>query len=167
MSKTSMVKLEEVKDAGKDAGLITLGLIAANALTKNVIKKDTIAVNGAITVVGILGAAAIENPSVKLICMGVAAYGALKVANNLIAPTPIAGVAGFEGLIPDSVKAKLAKFIPSFGNVDEEGRDQLTGREYEDTEDVNLDDAPYENQYAENSYEETVQGLGDATALLV
>jgi len=153
---------KEAFEGAKDLGLIAAGMIGAHAVV-TMTKKDTAIVNGGIALVGFGAAVAIKNPYVRMIGLGMSAYGLIKLANNAVKEVATPGTTeGLNGLLPENVKSMIRKFIPTLSGMDEyagigEADDDIAG--------LSLDDVTMreENGYSGNDYE-NVEGLGEAAS---
>ena len=127
----------EVKDAALSAGLVAGGFFVAGVLAKVVKQANTI--GGVVLMVGgALGVWKAKPMWAKMLCLGAASYGLVRLANsamNKLTSTP-AGTSGLAGLIPDSVKEKIRQYMPTLAGDE----DLLTGDDDYNMGDVNLDD---------------------------
>ena len=159
MENLSIDKLKEpAKKASMEILAISGGMIGANVIVKG-LKKDNLAGNSVLLVGGAIGAAIVKNPTLRLLIIGGAVFGGMRCLN--IAAKKVTGsTEGLAGLIPDSIKAKIAQFMPQLN-----GAETLLG-EGDDFGDVNLDDV---GEVGYSQYEEvgsSVNGLGSSSLLL-
>lgn len=121
----------------KDLGMVASGMIAAHALV-TVTKKDTVLVNGGIAIVGLGVAMKAKNPLVKMLALGASAYGSIKLLNSVTKEVAAPNTTeGLNGLLPESAKAMIRKFIPTLKGI--EGAEENVAGD-EDMGDVNLDE---------------------------
>jgi len=113
----------EAIEAAKALGGLTIGMIAAHNIS-NVIKKQKPVVqnslNGAMVIGGAFGFVKAKSSLLKYISLGAAAFGAFKliaVATNSVAMP--GKTEGINGLLPDSVKNSIRKFLPTFAGIEE------------------------------------------------
>lgn len=155
---TGQEAMAEVKNLGGLAG----GMIAAHALL-TMTKKNSAMVNGGVAIVGLGVAMKVKNPTLKMLALGASAYGAIKLLNNVTKEVAAPGtVEGLNGILPESAKAMIRKFIPTLGEVDE----LLAGHS---TTDIDLDGLSLDDVSMRGELDESissVEGLGEAAELL-
>jgi len=169
-AKSFMPTGKEAMDAGKDLGAILGGMIGAHAVVA-LTKKDTPLVNGGLLVVGSLAAMKVKNPLLRMLSLGAAAYGGIRLINNgvkvVAAPETTEGL---NGILPESAKALIRKFIPTLSGLEElAGEEDFSGGD-DDINGLSLDD--FENRSEPKGIEgfgnteELVSGLGDTVELV-
>ncbi len=117
----SSFSMDNIKSWGLAAAATVSGMIVSHVAMKAMKKQDSLALNGGLVVAGIGGAIYFKNPWVKLIFLGAAGYGLIRVANiavKEIAAPGNSGAAGLSGFISESIKSKIRGFLPSLGNTD-------------------------------------------------
>ena len=154
----------EALEGVKDLGMLALGMIGAHAVTA-VTKKDTALVNGGIALVGLGVAIKAHNPLIKMFGLGVSAFGTIKVINGLVkeVATPQT-TEGLNGILPESAKALIRKFIPTLSGADDmqgaydnlNGDDDMRG-----ADDLSLDDESMRGDDDMRGTDE-MQGIGSA-----
>ena len=154
----------EALEGVKDLGMLALGMIGAHAVTA-VTKKNTALVNGGIALVGLGVAIKAHNPLIKMLGLGASAYGTIKVINGLVkeVATPET-TEGLNGILPESAKALIRKFIPTLSGDDDmrgayenvAGYDDMRG-----TDDLSLDDDSMRGDDDMRGTDE-MQGVGNA-----
>lgn len=161
---------DELLVSGASIGGVVAGIVAGHALV-TVTKKDSLLVNGGLLVGGFYGACKVKQPFLKMMCVGVATYGGLKLvgagvkaATEAVAPGTTGGLSG---MLPDSVKEALRKYIPSFAGVDEiaglgNADDYMNGTD-DEFGNLSLDDQGSRDTYAGT---EEYAGIGDAMQLV-
>lgn len=118
-AKSFMPTKDEALSSVKDLGGLAGGMIAAHAIV-TMTKKDTPIVNGGIAIVGLVAAMKVKSPLVKMIALGASAYGSIKLLNNLTKEvTNSESTAGLSGILPESAKAMIRKFMPTLSGMDE------------------------------------------------
>lgn len=97
------------------------GMVVSHVAIKAIKKQDSLLVNGGILAAGIGGAMYFKNPWIKLLFLGAAGYGLIRVANiavkEVTAPGDT-GAGGLSGFIPETLKSKIRNFIPSLGSTE-------------------------------------------------
>lgn len=157
---------KEAIDGVKDLGAIAGGMIAAHAIV-TMTKKDTAIVNGGIAIVGLGVAIKAKNPLVKMLALGASAYGTIKLINNVTKQVAAPETTeGLNGILPESAKAAIRKFIPTLSGMDDiAGADDFSGDD--DIKGLSLDD--FEMRGTEDNYqgleENAMQGLGEVVDL--
>lgn len=135
LSKESIDKsgftMDNLKAWGLASAAAVSGMIVSHVAMKAIKKQDSILVNGGILAAGIGGAMYFKNPWVKLMFLGAAGYGLIRVANiavkEISAPGD-SGAAGLSGLIPETLKSKIRSFLPTLGSTETLlGEDDLHG----------------------------------------
>lgn len=169
-AKSFMPTAKEAMDTGKDLGTLVGGMIGAHAAV-TLLKKDSPIVNGGILIAGGVVAMKVKNPVFRMLALGAAAYGGIRLMNNgLKAVTVPESTEGLNGLLPESAKALIRKFIPTLSGMDEvAGYEDLNGDD--DMNGLSLDDFGATRNDEPGSMEglgemEQVAGLGEAAALL-
>lgn len=163
--------IEHVKDSAIDVGAIAGGMIAANVALKAT-KKDTLGANAGLAIVGLIGATTVKQPALQMAMLGVAAFGAMRTLSHMVAPAPVQGMDGMEGLISEPLKAKIRKFLPTISGIDDEDIFKLKGTSFEELtgyEELTGDDDLHgsdEFGAIDTSYEE-IRGLGESSAMLI
>ena len=151
--------IQNLKTSAIDAGLIPLGMIAANVGVKT-IKQDNVIANGILALGGFAGSAFVKHPALKALLLGVSVFGTLRCAtiglNTITEPGATEGIAG---LIPEGMKEKIRKFIPQLSGDEE--LDSLTGDEI-NLDDVGTIDIPYEEVSGDGT-----AGIGEVERLLI
>lgn len=122
-SAASGLNFDNAKSYASATGLLAAGFLVAHNGLKLIKMQDSLIANLGATAVFVAGAMMIENPWIKLALIGAAAYTGVKTLSiglmHVVAPsasTPDA-VKGLSGMIPDSVKEHIAKFLPTFGDI--------------------------------------------------
>ena len=148
--------INQAKETGIDIASIAGGMVAANIAVK-AIKKDNLLVNGTVAVAALAVATKVKSPALKMMLLGASVFGTMRCLT--IAVKGVTGnTQGIAGLIPESIKAKIAKFLPQLN-----GAETLLG-EYDDFGDVNLDDVgTVDANYEE--VESTTNGFGSSLLL--
>lgn len=169
-AKSFMPTLKEAMDSGKDLGALAVGMVGAHAIV-TMTKKDTAIVNGGIALAGLGVAMKAKSPLIKMIALGASAYGTIKLLNNVTKEVAAANtVEGLNGILPESAKALIRKFIPTLSGVEElAGDDEFSGYD-----DLSLDDYELRGEEdlmglsGEEDYSGTdeMAGLGEAVSLL-
>lgn len=110
---------QEAISGVKDLGMVALGMIAGHAVIATT-KKDSPLINGGLAVGGLGLYLKAKNPMVKMIGLGVSAYGTIKLVNNATKTVASAETTeGLNGLLPESVKSMIRKYIPTLSGMDE------------------------------------------------
>jgi len=158
---TGQEAMAEVKNLGGLAG----GMIAAHALL-TMTKKDTVIINGGVAVVGLGVAMKVKNPTLKMLALGVSAYGAIKLLNNVTKEVAAPGtVEGLNGILPESAKAMIRKFIPTLSGMDDvSGSDESYQGTDSDLDGLSLDDLSIRGELSESI--SSVNGLGEVLELV-
>lgn len=149
----------------KDLGMVASGMIAAHAIV-TMTKKDNAMVNGGIAVLGLGVAMKAKNPLVKMLALGASAYGSIKLLNSVTKEVATPNTTeGLNGLLPESAKAMIRKFIPTLSGV--EGAEENVSGNDDEMGDVNLDD--FTTRGTEEtiaSSERELEGLGEILNLV-
>ncbi len=160
-SETSALSLvptgKEAIEAGKTVGGIALGIIAGHAAVNMVGKINTPIGHGILAAGGFYGAMKVKNPLLKMACAGVAVYGTLRLAGKATA-VAAESTSGIAGMIPESVKSALKKFIPTIAGVEE-----VAGLNGGDFGTVDIDDQGAAG--TDGAEDATIEGLGATTLL--
>lgn len=123
----------------KDLGMVASGMIAAHAIV-TMTKKDTAIVNGGIAVLGLGVAMKAKNPLVKMLALGASAYGSIKLLNSVTKEVAAPNTTeGLNGLLPESAKAMIRKFIPTLSGV-EGAEENVSGNDDDDIKGLSLED---------------------------
>jgi hypothetical protein len=157
---------KEILDGAKDLGLIAAGMSAAHiALTA--IKKDNWMVNSGLAVAGLGVAVAVKNPIVRMIGLGAAAYGTIKLINSGVKEIATPGTTeGLNGILPEKAKAMIRKFIPTLSGMDEAAGISGLGNADDEFSGLSLDDfgtreeSTYSNMSGFGDIEESAAGVG-------
>ncbi len=164
---------EEALKGVKDLGMVALGMLGAHAVLVAT-KKDTLIVNGSIALVGLGVAIKVKNPLIKMLGIGASAYGVIKVLGNAVKEVAApATTEGLNGILPESAKAMLRKFIPTLSGMDDmSGDDYMNGiDDMQGTDDaikmLSLDDESMrgEDEPMRGAYDTEMSGLGEASTL--
>lgn len=158
----------------KDLGLVTLGMIGAHAIIATT-KKDTLMVNGGIALAGLGVAIKVKNPLIKMLGIGASAYGVIKVLGNVTKEVASpATTEGLNGILPESAKAMLRKFIPTLSGMDDmqgaddymNGMDDMQGTD-DAIKMLSLDDESMrgDDESMRGTYDNDMSGLGEASTL--
>lgn len=132
----------DLKGAAIDAGSLLGGMVAGNVVVK-LVKQDNAKGNGVLALAGLGGYTVMKNKSnipqwAKMLTLGVGLYSGLRLLTigmqEATNPETTEGLAGF---LPDSLKAKMRKFIPSLSGIEDRG---LFAGVDDGDEDINLDD---------------------------
>lgn len=174
-TKTGMMPTgAEMLKGAKSIGMVTLGLIGGHALAVTT-KKDTLIVNGGMAIGGLGLSLMVKNPYVKLLGLGVSAYGVIKAVGNVVKETTApATTEGLNGILPESAKAMIRKYIPTLSGIDDmqgaddymNGMDDMQGTDDAikmlslDDESMRGDDEPMRG-----AYDNDMSGLGEASTL--
>jgi hypothetical protein len=127
---SSGLSFDNIKTYGASTGTVVAGMVVAHVALKAIKKQDSLLINGGLVVGGLVGAMQLQNPWLKLLCLGAAGYGTIKclnIATKEITAPGDTGAAGLSGLLPESIKAKIRGFIPTLGEVTLLGDDDLQG----------------------------------------
>lgn len=115
--------LQNLGTSAAGLGVVTAGFLVAHNGLKLAGMQEKFLVNLGLTAASIAGLMYVNHPLAKLAILGVGIYAltntisiGVKEVVSPSASTP-AAVKGLSGLIPDSVKEKIAKYIPNFGEV--------------------------------------------------
>lgn len=163
----------EMLKGAKNVGMIALGLVGGHVLSVTT-KKDTLIVNGGMALGGLGLAVMVKNPYVKLLGIGVSAYGVIKTVGNVVKETTApATTEGLNGILPESAKALIRKYIPTLSGIDEvQGMDDMSGdddiRGVDDAiKMLSLDDDSMrgDDDAMKGTYINQMTGLGDASNL--
>lgn len=122
------LSFDNIKSYAASTGTIVGGMVVAHIALKAIKKQDSLLVNGGLVLGGFVGAMKLQNPFLKLLCLGAAGYGTIKVLNiavKEVAAPGDSGAAGLSGLIPEGIKAKIRGFIPSLGETNLLGIDDM------------------------------------------
>lgn len=172
-AKSFMPTAKEAIETGKDLGMIAGGMIAAHALV-TMTKKDTAIVNGGIALAGLGVAMKAKSPLIKMLALGASAYGTIKLLNNLTKSVAAPETTeGLNGILPESAKALIRKFIPTLSGMDEisGAYEDLTGDS--EIDGLSLDDfgmrgddttSVIEGMSGEEPF--AVEGLGEVMSLI-
>lgn len=124
--------LNDAKSAGGTLGVMTIGFVGANQVNKFISEKVTkgrTAVKGGLAVVSALGSVKVKNSWLKSLLMSVALFFGVSTLND-IASSP-----ALSGDEPDGMKSKvgaiLRKYIPTLGDLDENGETWLDEGQYQ------------------------------------
>lgn len=151
----------------KDLGGLATGMITAHALV-TLLKKDTVIVNAGIALVGLGVGMKVNNPLVKMIGLGAAAYGTIKLVNSLTKEVAAPGTAGLNGILPENVKSAIRKFLPTLSGMDEFAGSHNDSDDMRGTDEVinnlSLDDVSVRNEFAGHE-NQAMEGLGEAIDL--
>lgn len=124
--------MDNLKAWGLASAVAVSGMVVSHIAMKAIKKQDSLLINGGLLAAGIGGAMYFKNPWVKLLFLGAAGYGLLRVANiavkEVTAPGDT-GAGGLSGFIPETIKTKIRSFLPSLGSTDQTllGEDDLYG----------------------------------------
>jgi hypothetical protein len=163
----------EILKGAKSLGMVALGLVGGHAIIATT-KKDTLLVNGGIALTGLGVAIMVKNPYIKLLGIGASAYGVIKVIGNVAKDvTAPSTTEGLNGILPESAKALLRKYIPTLSGMDEmQGADDMSGDDdMRGTDDaikmLSLDDESMrgEDEPMRGTYNNEMSGLGEASTL--
>ena len=164
MTTTAVIPTAKEAISGvKDLGMVAVGMIAGHAVIATT-KKDSPLINGALAVGGLGVYMKAKHPMVKMIGLGVSAYGTIKLVNNATKTVAAAETTeGLNGLLPESAKALIRKYIPTLSGADEfAGSDDMEGLDA-DVDMLSLDDESMRGEDAMYGMDETpVAGLGKA-----
>lgn len=125
LSKESIDKsgftMDNLKAWGLASATAVSGMIVSHIAMKAIKKQDSLLVNGGLLAAGIGGAMYFKNPWLKLLFLGAAGYGLIRVANiavkEVTAPGDT-GAGGLSGFIPETIKSKIRNFLPSLGSTE-------------------------------------------------
>lgn len=163
----------EILKGAKSLGMIAIGLVGGHALAVTT-KKDTLLVNGGMALGGLGISLMVKNPYVKLLGLGVSAYGTIKVIGNVVKETTVpATTEGLNGILPESAKALIRKYIPTLSGIDDiQGTDDMSGdddiRGVDDAiKMLSLDDDSMrgDDDAVRGTYTNQMTGLGEASNL--
>ncbi len=147
-------------------GVATAGILVAHNGLKLAGMKENFLVNLGLTAASIAGLMYVNNPLAKLAILGIGIYALTNTISigvkEIVAPSASApdAVKGLSGLIPASVKMKIAQYIPNFGNV-EDAISGYPGDGYSGTEELNLDEHVGNVDEIVGNVEE-MEGIGSA-----
>ena len=157
----------EILKGAKSLGMVALGLVGGHAIL-TISKKDTLLVNGGIAVAGLGVAVMVKNPYLKLLGIGASAYGVMKVIGNAVKDVTVpATTEGLNGILPESAKALLRKYIPTLSGIDDmQGSDDMTGTD-DAIKMLSLDDDSMrgDDDAMRGTYNNDMTGLGEASTL--
>jgi len=158
--------MDEVLSTGKDLGCLALGMVAGHSVV-TLTKKDTYLVNGALLAAGVGTAVAIKHPLAKMIGLGMAAYGTVKLANLMVKEVATPGTTeGLNGILPEKAKAALRRFIPTLSGIEESAAglsatdDEFSGLSLDDF--ATRESSTYSGVYG---IEESAAGVGSISDL--
>ncbi len=153
--------------AAQAVGGVALGLIASHAALNIIKKQDSLIANGSLLVGGFYGACKVKHPLLKMLCAGAAAYGAIKMINKATAVVAVPGATeGLAGMLPESVKEALRKFIPTFAGIDEvSGLGNATGDVNDEFGDLSLEDQGNYSTDGLGNDEEGTSGIEEMSGL--
>jgi len=160
--------LDEAKKAGSEVGGVALGIMASHAVINLIKKQDSLLVNGAVFAGGAIGAMKVKNPFFKALCVGACVYGGLKLINKATAAVSTPGATeGLAGMLPESVKSALRKFVPTFAGIDEVSglgnTDDMEGLSLDDQgngESMNRDE-DLNGRFSRRFMEQSTEGVGN------
>jgi hypothetical protein len=156
---------KEILDGAKDLGALAAGMSAAHILV-TAVKKDNWMVNGGIAIAGLGVAVTIKNPIVRMIGLGAAAYGTIKLINSGVKEVATPGTTeGLNGILPEKAKAMLRRFIPTLSGMDEAAGTSGLGNTDDEFSGLSLDDfgTRQESTYNVDGFgniEESAAGMG-------
>lgn len=157
-------KEEAVKELENYSGVLAGVVVAHGVMVMT--KKDKPLINGGVALGGLALAIKAPNPWLKMVGLGVATYGSLKLMGNLLKEVAAPETTqGLNGILPESAKALIRKFIPTLsGDEDMHGAyDKLNGDDdMRGTDDLSLDDESMRGDDDMRGTEE-MQGIGSAT----
>ena len=153
----------EAIEAAKSLGGLSLGMIAAHNISNfTKAQKPMVqnALNGVMVLGGAIGFVKAKNTLLKYVALGAAVFGAFKLIGTAAkSVTNTATTEGINGILPDSVKVSIRKFLPTFAGIDEvsglNGVDDVQGY---DKDMPTLNDAGDETMNSD----ETTYGVGSA-----
>lgn len=164
----------DIVKGAKNLGMVALGIVGGHAVAVAT-KKDTLIMNGGMVIGGLGLSLMVKNPYLKLLGLGVSAYGTIKAIGNIAKETTVpATTEGLNGILPESAKAMLRKFIPTLSGMDDmqgaddymNGMDDMQGTDDAikmlslDDESMRGDDEPMRG-----AYDNDMSGLGEASTL--
>lgn len=127
-SNKSLKENTSLKNLGTSAaglGVAAAGMLVAHNGLKLAGMSNNFLVNLGLVAGSIAGLMYVNHPLAKLAILGLGVYAVVNTISigvkEVVSPsaTTPAAVKGLSGLLPDSVKEKIAKYVPSFGSVDE------------------------------------------------
>ncbi len=158
----------EILKGAKSLGMVALGLVGGHAIIATT-KKDTLLVNGGIALTGLGVAIMVKNPYIKLLGIGASAYGVIKVIGNVAKDvTAPSTTEGLNGILPESAKALLRKYIPTLSGMDEmQGADDDMRGTDDAIKMLSLDDDSMrgDDEAMRGTYNNEMSGLGEASTL--
>jgi hypothetical protein len=159
---TSLVPTaKEALQGGKDLGMVALGMIAGHSLI-TVTKKDNAMINGALAVGGFGVYIKSKNPMLKMLGLGAAAFGTIKLVNNAVKEVATPGTTeGLNGFLPEAAKSYIRKYLPTLSGMDEiAGYEQIAGDD--DYKGLSLNDVTMRGEYdGVGNDQPAMEGLGD------
>jgi len=112
----------EAIEAAKSLGGLTLGIVVAHNVsnfTKTQKPMIQNLINGGMVLGGSVAYIKAKSSLVKFVGLGAAAYGGLRLMSNVTTIATEPGATNGLGFLPDSVKASIRKFIPTFAGIEE------------------------------------------------
>ncbi len=156
----SMPTMKETISVTKDLGLLAGGLIAAHSVVA-LTKKDTLLVNGGLMVAGVGAALAFKHPIARMLGLGAATYGAVKMISfglkEIATPNTTEGL---NGLLPEKAKAMLRRFVPTLSGMDEAVGINGLGNTDDEFAGLSLDEFGTRDSTTYNGIEENAAGFG-------
>jgi len=161
---------DEMLVSGATLGGVVAGIVGGHAIVTALNKQDNVMVNGAMLLGGFYGACKLKHPFAKALCIGAAAFGGIKLVNQGIKQVTAPGTTeGLNGMLPESVKTALRKYIPNFSAMSGvnglgDAYDNM-GNADDEMGDLSLDDVGQREEFS-SSEDELVAGLGNTMTLV-